>query len=113
MFDRFVYREAWTFGRNLKQDAAGLAKIDRMKIKAIDHWRNVDTELGQLFAPAQLFLVVRAAKRDVMHRAGGVNSALSPRAFNQIQLCASRFFVYRKSAPRFFLLEQFEAERFK
>src|SRR4029077_10754381 len=72
MVRRFVRGKSRPLRRNFKQNSTRLAKIDGMKIKAVDHRRNVETELDQLFPPARLFLVVCATKRNVMHRAGGI-----------------------------------------
>ena len=77
VFDRFIHGKSRSLRRNLKQNSAGLAEINGMKIEAVDHRRNVETEIDQLFSPAQLFFVVCTAKRNVMHCAGGIDSELS------------------------------------
>ena len=53
-----------------------------MKIKTIDHRRDIETEVSHFFPPFQLFFVVGAAKSNVMHRAGRIDSELRVRAFN-------------------------------
>src|ERR1700730_1056976 len=65
-----VSRETGTFSGDFEQNSTGLAKIDRMKIETVDHRRNMEPEVDQLFSPAQLLLIVRAAKCDVMRGAG-------------------------------------------
>src|SRR5439155_24720005 len=60
VLNRFVGGKSRSFRGNFKQNSTGLAKINGMKIKTVDHRRNVETELDQPFSPAQLFLVVCA-----------------------------------------------------
>src|SRR6476661_10869335 len=67
-FHLFIEGKTRWFGRDFKKHAAGFAKINGMKIRAIDHWRHVVAKVDQMFAPLELFLLVLRAKRDVMHR---------------------------------------------
>src|SRR5438046_10529165 len=55
-------------GGDFEQHAARFAKINRMKVRAVDHWRHVVPEIDQMFAPLELFMLVLRSKRDVMHR---------------------------------------------
>ena len=69
-----------------------------MKIETIDDRRDVQPEANHLLAPLQLFLVVSAAKRDVMNGACGVDSERSVTSLHQIHLSAGEFWIDRKSA---------------
>src|SRR6266508_4342883 len=53
-FDCFVQRKTGRLGRNLEQYATGFAKIDRMKINAIDYRSDVVTKINELFSPLEL-----------------------------------------------------------
>src|SRR5262249_2098352 len=74
---RFICRKTGPFGRDFKQNAARLAKVDRVEIEAIDDRRDVEAELLDLCSPLQLLLFVRATERNVIDRAGGIHSELS------------------------------------
>src|SRR5436190_23558412 len=67
----FVQRKTGRLSRDFGQHAAGLAKIDGMKISAIDHRRDVVAEIDEMLAPLKLFGVVLCSKSNVMHRTGG------------------------------------------
>ena len=67
-FQLFIQSKTGWLGCDFKKHAAGFAKINGMKIRAIDHWRLVVAKIDQMFAPLELFLLVLCAKRDVMHR---------------------------------------------
>src|SRR6266480_1322416 len=64
----FIESKTGWLGGDFEEHAAGFAKINGMKIRAIDHWRHVIAKVDQMFAPLELFLLVPRAKRDVMHR---------------------------------------------
>src|SRR2546430_2382235 len=82
--DRLIHCESRTFGRNFEQNPARLAKVNRMKVKTIDHRRNAQTEILDLLSPFQLLLLIGTAKCDVMHGAGGINSELAVGVLDQI-----------------------------
>src|SRR6476469_7483940 len=67
-FRLFIESKTGWFGRDFKKHAAGFAKINRMKIRAIYHWRHVVAKVDQMFAPLELFVFALHAKRYVMHR---------------------------------------------
>jgi hypothetical protein len=46
----------------------GFAEIDGMKIRPIDHWRDVATKLDEMLAPVQLFGFILRPERNMMHR---------------------------------------------
>src|SRR5919204_2371256 len=66
----FVQRKTGWLSGDFEQHAAGLAKIDGMKISAIDYWRDVVAKIDQMLAPLELFGLVLRSKRNVMHRTG-------------------------------------------
>ena len=70
MLGRLVDCESRTVGCDLKQDPAGLAKINGVKILAIDYRRDGETQIDKFLTPGELLLVIRRTKSDVMHRAG-------------------------------------------
>src|ERR1700682_2590736 len=105
VLDRFVGGKSRSFGRNFKENPARVAEINRMKILAIDHWRDAKAKIAKLVSPLQLLLLVRAAKRDVMHGAGGNISEMTVRPLQQIDLSTGRFFIPRKSSPAFLLAD--------
>ena len=65
----FVQCETWRIGRDLKQHAARLAEVNRVKISSIDHRSYVVTEIDETFAPHELLGGIAGAKCDVMDRA--------------------------------------------
>src|SRR5213080_2593951 len=70
-FHFLVQRKARWLSRDFKQQAAGFAEINGMKISAIDYWRDIVAEIDEMLAPVELFGFVLRAKRNVMHRTGG------------------------------------------
>ena len=67
-FQRFVQSKTRGLGRDFKKHAAWFAEIDGMKIRPIDHWRDVVTKIDKLLAPLELFGLILRAKCDMMHR---------------------------------------------
>jgi hypothetical protein len=67
-FQLFIESETGRLGRDFKKHAAGFTEINRMKIGAIDDWRDIVAKIDQMFAPLELFVLILCAKRDVMHR---------------------------------------------
>jgi len=70
MLGRLVDCKPRSFRRDFKQDPARLAKINGVKILAIDYRRDGETQIDKFLTPGELLLVIRRAKSDVMHRAG-------------------------------------------
>jgi hypothetical protein len=64
--------EARRVGRDLEQDAAGLAEVDRVEVLPVDHGRDVEAEGGDALAPFALDLPRLGAERDVVDRAGAL-----------------------------------------
>ena len=64
-----VGSEARRVGRDLEQDAAGLAEVDRLEVLPVDHGRDVETERGDALAPFALDRLGLGAERDVVDRA--------------------------------------------
>src|SRR4029077_1697465 len=67
---RLVDGEPWPVGRDLEEDAAGLAVVDRLEVPAVDHRGDVAAGPQQQLAPALLRVRVLRAPRDVVDRAG-------------------------------------------
>src|SRR6266498_3151448 len=67
-FQFLVQGKTGWLSRDFEKHAAGFTKINRMKIRAVDHWRHVVPEIDQMFAPLELFMLVLRSTRDVMHR---------------------------------------------
>src|SRR6266436_5337190 len=74
-FHLLVQGETGRLGRNLEENATGLSEINRMKIDAIHHRRDIVAEIDEMLAPLELFGIVLCAKRNMMHRTGGDASA--------------------------------------
>src|SRR5437763_8001859 len=66
---RFVSREAGWVGRDLEQDPARLAEVDRVEILPVDHGRHVETGGFDPLAPFPLCGVVLGAESDVVDSA--------------------------------------------
>src|SRR5688572_14668024 len=66
--DRLIERESWLHGRQLEEHAAGLSKVHRMEIVAIDHRRRMQPRRDDLLADVQLRRVVGHRPGNVMHR---------------------------------------------
>src|SRR6476659_5359358 len=67
----FVQRKSGWLGSDFKQNATGLTEINRVKISAIHHWRDVVAKIDEMLAPLKLYGVVLRSKGNVMHRTGG------------------------------------------
>src|SRR6266550_5162793 len=91
----FVQSKTGRLSRDFEEHATRFAKIDRVKINAIDYGRNVEIEIDQLFAPLKLLSFVTRAKGDVMHRPGSDTSGAGIRQTKQIDDSAWRSVVMR------------------
>src|SRR3954470_20799778 len=87
---RLIDGETGTVGRDFEQNPARLAEVDGVKIEAIDDGRYMKAEPNDLLAPVHLLRVVRAAKCNVMHRAGGIYSERAVRSLDQVELRAGQ-----------------------
>ncbi len=67
----FVQCKTGRVSRDFEQYATGLTEINRMKIIAIHHRRDVVAKIDEMLAPLELFGVVFRSKSNVMHRTGG------------------------------------------
>src|SRR5213078_4238466 len=85
--------------RDFEKHAAGFAKINRMKIRAVDHWRHVVPEIDQMFAPLELFVLVLGSKRNVMHRTRRDPTHSRVRQTKQVNDSARRRLV-RRGKPK-------------
>src|SRR5262245_15340275 len=97
-FSFLVQGETRRLGRDLKQHAAGFAEINGMKIRAIDHWRDVVAEFDEMLAPSELFVLVLRAKGNMMHRTRSDSSHPRVRQAKQINDSARRRIVGRYKA---------------
>src|SRR5204863_4644375 len=103
-FHLFIESKTGWLGGDFKKHAAGFAKINGMKIGAIDYRRHVVAKVDQMFAPLELFRLILRAKRDVMHRTGHDASHPCVGQTKQINDPARRRLVRRgkaKSVSRF------------
>src|SRR5918992_2650360 len=75
MLERLVGRETRADGRDLEQDAARLAEVDRTKVVAVDHRRWGRAALQGSLAPG-LVLLHRRGPRDVVNRSPAADTAL-------------------------------------
>ena len=82
-----------------------------MKIRAIDYWRDVETNVNEMFAPFELFCLVLCAKRNVMHRTSRYSARAGVGQTNKINYSAGRRVVWRaKAKPVSRFLDQAVAE---
>src|SRR5712692_5379032 len=79
---RLVDREPRLIGRDLEEDAARLAEINRTEVLALDDRRHVAAGLDQHLSPVQLVGVVAGTPGHVMDGAGGL---LTDRRFGRIE----------------------------
>src|SRR5207249_5918108 len=103
-FQFFVQSETRWLRRDFKKHATGFAEIDGMKIRAIDHWRDVVAEIDEMFAPLELFGFVLCAKGNVMNRTRSDAPHPGVRQAKQVNDSARRHVVRRgkaKSVSRF------------
>src|ERR1043166_2474820 len=96
---RLIETKSGRVGGDFEQNASGLAKIDRMKIGPIDHWRHVKVQTHEMLAPLKLLCLISRSKRNVVNRAGRDISASFPRQAKQIDKIAGRCFIGR-SKPK-------------
>src|SRR5262249_21621457 len=94
-FDFLVQREPGRLSRNFEQHASGFPEIDRMKISAIDYWRDVVPKIDETLAPLKLFGLVLRSERNVMHRTGRDASHRGIRLTEEIYCSARRRVVRR------------------
>ena len=78
VFRVLVDREPGRQRRDLEQDPARLAEVDRAEVVAVLHGRDVHPGLADAGAPRQVVLVARRP-RDVVDGAGAVEAALGGR----------------------------------
>src|SRR5204862_5472642 len=73
VLDRFVGREAGADRRDLEEDAARLAEVDRLEVEAVDDRRHVRPRGRDALAPG-LVLLRRRGPGDVVHGARTANA---------------------------------------
>ena len=66
-----IQSETGRLSCDFKEYSTGFAEINRMKIRTIDHGRDVIAKINQMFPPFYLFGLVPRAKGNVMHRTRG------------------------------------------
>jgi len=54
LLERFVDRESWLVGRELKEHAAWFPEVDRTEILAVEHWGRREPERCDAFPERQL-----------------------------------------------------------
>ncbi len=79
VLDVLVRREAGSERRDLEQDAARLAEVDRAEPEAVDHRRRPPARLAYALDPLRV-LVRESGPRDVVHGARPGHAALGPAA---------------------------------
>src|SRR5580704_4410406 len=90
-FDRFVDGKARNIGRDLEQNAAWLAEINRAKILSVELMGRPQAEIGdELLRHRRLAGVIRGAKRDVMHRTAAEPAGQKTLCFADIDDAADR-----------------------
>jgi len=69
-FHLFIESKTGWLGGDFKKHAAGFAKINGMKIGAIDYRRHVVAKIDQMFAPLELFrlILLRETRCDAPNR---------------------------------------------
>src|SRR5204863_8451642 len=70
LFHFFVQSKTGMISSDLKKHAAGLTKVNGVKIGAIDHSGYVVIKFHKTVAPLQLLGLALGAKSNVMHRTG-------------------------------------------
>src|SRR5947209_18818496 len=75
---RLVDREAGRGRRQLEQDAARLAKVDRLEVVAVAHVCDVGAGLAQALLPGEVILVA-AVPGDVVDASGAEPAGLAAR----------------------------------
>src|SRR4051794_10890151 len=83
-FGVLVDSESRRIGSNLKENAARFTEVDGVKIFPVHDRRNVEVELGKLFQPDPLLLIVRRTPRDVMNGSDGDTAGFLLRSTNDI-----------------------------
>src|ERR1041384_980081 len=111
MLGRLIGGEARAISRNLEKDAVRLAKINRVKIKPVDHRRNLEPKIDNAVAPFDLLRFVRTPERYVMNGAAGVHTETALRPLNDLDLATRRCCVDRESLAFARLRHQFKAKR--
>src|SRR5918992_2136506 len=69
VFGVLVYREPRGIGGDLEEHPAGLPKVDRTEVEAVEHGRNAVAERRYLCAQRELGHLVGDPEGDVMHGA--------------------------------------------
>src|SRR5438034_8274801 len=98
LLEFFVQGKTRWHRRDFEQHAAGFAEINGMKIRPIDHWRDVITKLDEMFAPLELFGFILRPERNMMHRSRRDAARLSVGHAKQINDSARRRVVRRRKA---------------
>src|SRR5258707_5323099 len=104
LFQFFVQRKTGRLGSDFEQHAARLTEVNRVKISAIHHWRDVVAKINEMLAPLELFGVVLRSKSNVMHRTGGDPAHRGVGLTKQVNDSAGRRAVRggkAKTIPRF------------
>src|SRR5262249_20686969 len=73
VLERLVGREPGADRRDLEEDAARLAKVDRLEVEAVDDRRHGGAGRRDAFAPGRM-LLDRRGPRDVMHGPGAADA---------------------------------------
>src|SRR5215472_7059795 len=97
-FQLFVQSETGRLGGDFKKHAAGFAKINGMKIDAIDYWGHIVAEIDEMFAPLELFVIVLCAKGNMMHRTSRDSAHPRVGQTKQVNDSARRRVIRRRKA---------------
>src|SRR5262249_31197876 len=110
----FVQCKTGWLSSDFEQHAAGFTEINGMKIIAIDHRRDIVTEIDEMLAPLELFGVVLRSKSNVMHRTGRDAAHRGVGLTKQVNDSARRRIVRRDKAKTILrLINQTVAEGFR
>src|SRR6202034_1477118 len=91
-FDRLVDGKTRNIGRDLEQDAAGLAEVNRAEILPVELMGWPQAQLrDELLRHRRLARVVGGAKRDVVHRTAAEPPGQESLRFANIDDAADRF----------------------
>src|SRR5258707_7278266 len=87
--DRLVDRKSGNVGRDLEQNAAWFAKVDRAEVLAVLLFGRVPAVgADQLLGHLRLLYVVRSAEGDVMHRTASLVPPQNSRGFVDVDHAA-------------------------
>src|SRR5262245_3614380 len=95
--ERLVHGEPRLHRRDLDEDAARLAKINRLEVLAIENLGHLHTACDQLLAEAALFVRNRNRERHVVHGAETVDSRRRVRRVDELEPVPRRILADRQS----------------